>query len=134
MKLSYAPPFILVSALALVGCASAASSSPGGPPPPTGTPTAAAAAAATPSSTVFTAAPTSTPSASATACTSHACVVQLLEQNLTGLVAEDEAVSTKVTCYVSTVVFYASADTYSASCNVTYSDGSSASGTGNYLV
>jgi hypothetical protein len=67
-------------------------------------------------------------------CTSHACIVQELEQNLTGLVAEDEAVSTKVTCYESTVVFHAAADTYSASCTVEYSDGSSASGTGNYDI
>ena len=64
----------------------------------------------------------------------HACVVQELEQNLTGLVAQDEAVSTKVTCYELTVVFHAAADTYSASCTVEYSDGSSASGTGNYDI
>jgi len=46
----------------------------------------------------------------------------------------DKSVSTKVTCYVSTVVYYAAAGTYSADCTVTYSDGSSAYGTGNLVT
>jgi hypothetical protein len=46
----------------------------------------------------------------------------------------DKAVSTKVTCYVSTVVYYAAAGTYSAHCTVTYSDGSSAYGIGNLVT
>ncbi|HEV2452215.1 MAG TPA: hypothetical protein VGS62_09850 [Streptosporangiaceae bacterium] len=48
--------------------------------------------------------------------------------------AKDESVITKVVCYKSTVVFHAAADTYSASCTATYSDGSEVSGTGNLLV
>jgi len=73
-------------------------------------------------------------SPSSAPCTTHACIVSDLEQSLTGLVAEDEAVATKVTCYKSTVVFHQAADTYSASCTVIYSDGSQASGTGNLVV
>jgi len=43
-------------------------------------------------------------------------------------------VATKVACRKSTVKFHAAADTYSAYCVVTYSDGSEATGTGNLLV
>jgi len=43
-------------------------------------------------------------------------------------------VSTKVKCYKRTVKFHQAADTYSATCVVTYSDGSSVTGTGNLLV
>ena len=35
---------------------------------------------------------------------------------------------------MSTVVYHAAADTYSADCTVTYSDGSSAYGTGNLIT
>ena len=115
----------VAAALALTGCAaSGSSSSAASSPPPPGSPSAAA-AAGSPSSAA------GSPSASAATCTTHACVVSDLEQSLTGLIAQDESVATKVVCYKSTVVFHAAADTYSASCTVTYSDGSSVSGTGN---
>ena len=116
---------VLAAALALTGCASTGSST-GGPPPPAG---AAANPPAAPTASALAAAPS--PTASPAPCLTHSCIVTALEQNLTGLIAEDESVATKVTCYVSTVVFAAAADTYSASCTITYSDGSQASGTGN---
>lgn len=115
---------ILASALALTGCAAASSSAPSAPASHTSSAAPAAATSAAP-------APSPTPSATEVTCTTHACIVSDLESNLTGLIAQDEAVATKVTCYKSTVVFHAAADTYSASCTVTYSDGSSESGTGN---
>lgn|SRR5487761_1569922 len=124
MRLRYAPPLVIAAITALSGCSAATSSSSGGPPPPAGSPSAAAG-----SPSALAAAPSSSPSAAP--CTTHACIVQLLEQNLTGLIAQDESVATKAVCYKSTVVFHAAADTWSASCTVTFSDGSSASGTGN---
>lgn len=124
-------PAAAITLAALTACGSAASSSLGGPPPPAGSPSAAAgspsAAAGSPSAAA--AAPSA--SASTLPCDSHSCVVSDLEQNLDGLIAQDEAVVTKAVCYKSTVVFHAAADTWSASCTVTFSDGSSASGTGN---
>jgi hypothetical protein len=121
----HAPALIAAAAaaLALAGCASSASPS-GGPPPPTS-------GAATPSAAAL-AAPSSSPSPQL--CTTHTCIARDIEQGLTGAVAKDESVITKVTCYKSTVVFHKAADTWSASCTATYSDGSSVSGTGNLLV
>lgn len=117
---------ILAAALALAGCAASSSSPSAASPPPLFASSAAPVAATTTAP-----APSPAPSVTEADCTSHACIVSDLEQNLTGLVAQDESVATKVTCYKSTVVFHSAADTYSASCTVTYSDGSSVSGTGN---
>lgn len=94
---------------------------------------------AEPSSGIGSAAPddSTTPADDSTdgsGCTSHTCIADTLEQSLTGLVAEDNAVSTDVKCYVSSVKYHKAADTYSASCIVTYSDGSQASGTGNLVL
>jgi hypothetical protein len=126
------PVVLLAAALALTAataaCGNLGSTSAGGPPPPTGS------AAIPPAGSPPAAAPSSSPAPAPSPtgpCTTHACIVAQLEQNLTGLVAQDESVSTKVVCYESTVVYYAAADTYSASCTVTYSDGSQVSGTGN---
>ena len=102
---------------------------PSGGAPSGGAPSGGAPSGGAPSGGAPSAAPTSYPG-----CTSHSCIAAYLDQNLTGLVALDNAVSTKVTCYVSTVVYYAAAGTYSADCTVDYSDGSSAYGTGNLLA
>lgn len=123
-------PIVILSA---AGCASAGSSSSFTPVSQTLT-SSAPAAAPDPAPDP---APSSTPDPaprSTAMCLTHSCVVQDMEQSLTGGIALDEAVATKVTCYESTVVFYKAADTYSATCTVDYSDGSSASGTGNMLV
>jgi hypothetical protein len=135
-----APPLTLVVIVAIVGCVSASTSSPASAGSPSasagGSPSALAASpsasAASPSASA--ASPSASPTSYAAGCTSHACIAAVLDQNLTGLVAQDEAVSTKVTCYVSTVVYYSAAGTYSADCTVTYSDGSSAYGTGNLVT
>jgi hypothetical protein len=108
---------------------SLASGAPSGGAPSGGAPSGGAPSGGAPSAGAPSAAPTSYPG-----CTSHSCIAAYLDQNLTGLVALDNAVSTKVTCYVSTVVYYAAAGTYSADCTVDYSDGSSAYGTGNLLA
>jgi hypothetical protein len=73
-------------------------------------------------------------SAASQICTTHTCIADDLDKSLVGLVAEDESVTTKADCYRSTVVFHKAADTYSATCLITYSDGSTATGTGNLLV
>jgi hypothetical protein len=67
-------------------------------------------------------------------CTTRACIVDDLRKSLVGGIAQDEAVATKVTCYKRTVKFHSAAGSYSATCVVGYSDGSSATGTGNLLV
>jgi hypothetical protein len=114
------------------GAQSAVPSSVAGSPSGSAAPSGAAPSGAAPSGSALAApppSPTTYPD-----CTSHACIVAALEQNLTGLVAQDESVSTGVTCYQSTVVYHAAAGTYSASCTVTYSDGTTASGTGNLVT
>jgi hypothetical protein len=138
-----APPLTLVMIVTIVAACGGTHSASGSPSASAGSPSAAAgspsasaggspsAAAGSPSAAA------GSPSASPTSypdCTSHACIAAYLDQNLTGLVAVDKAVSTKVTCYVSTVVYYAAAGTYSAHCTVTYSDGSSAYGIGNLVT
>ncbi len=116
MNRRYAPLIALAAITAAAGCGSLGGS-------PSGAPSAA------PSS-----APSAAAAASSAPCTTKACIAGDLQQNLTGLVAQDEAVSTKVKCYKRTVRFHQAADTYSATCVVTYSDGSSVTGTGNLLL
>jgi len=113
-------PFIAAATatVAMAGCGSLGSTT-AAQPPASGTPPSSAAPAA---------------AASSSTCTTKTCIVGDLQDNLTGLVAQDEAVSTKVKCYKKTVKFHSAADTYSATCLVTYSDGSSVTGTGNLLV
>jgi len=100
------------------GAAGAPSSAAGSPSAAAGSPSAAAggpsAAAGSPSS-----AP----------CTSHGCIVQELDQSLTGGIDQADAVATKVHCYESTVKNQGNGN-WTASCTVTYSDGSTAEGTG----
>ena len=115
---------ILAAAFALTGCAAAATSSGGPPPPSTG---AGSPSAAAPSASALAAAPSAT--ASAAPCTSHACIVQELDQSLVGGIDQADAVATKVHCYESTVKDQGNG-TWTASCMVTYSDGSTADGTG----
>lgn len=67
-------------------------------------------------------------------CTTKACIVSDLDKGLTGDVAKDESVAVKVDCARASVVYHQAADTYSASCTVTYSDGTTAAGTGNLLI
>jgi hypothetical protein len=98
--------------------------------PSAGAPSAGAPSAGAPSA----GAPSASPTSYDEGCMSHTCIAAYLDQNLVGLVALDYAVSTKVTCYSSTVVYHAAAGTYSADCTVNYSDGSSAYGTGNLIT
>jgi hypothetical protein len=103
--------------------------------PSAAAPSAAAPSAGAPSGGAPSAgAPSASPTSYDEGCTSNACIATYLDQNLTGLVALDYAVSTKVTCEASTVVYHSAAETYSAYCTVDYSDGTSASGTGNLVT
>jgi hypothetical protein len=61
-------------------------------------------------------------SASAPPCTTHSCIVAGIEQSLPGQTAKDGSVITKAVCYKSTVKDNPG-DTYTVSCDVTYSDG-----------
>jgi hypothetical protein len=115
---------IAIAAIAMTaGCGSLGSTTAAQPPvsaaPPSSSAPALASAEAQPSSEP---------------CTTHACIVQDLDENLVGLVARDESVTTKAVCYKKTVRYHKAADTYSATCLITYSDGSTATGTGNLLV
>ncbi len=117
---------LAASALALTGCAST------GTTPTTATTTPPASSAAPVAAT--SAAPAPTPSAASTAiCTSHACIVTDVQRSLVGLVAKDESVITKATCFKSTVKANPG-DTYTVSCDVTYSDGTVYSGDATLLV
>jgi hypothetical protein len=62
-------------------------------------------------------------------CTSNSCVVSDLQSNLVGATAKDDLVSTKAVCQQSTVKDDGNG-IYAAVCTVTYSDGSTATGTG----
>jgi hypothetical protein len=96
-----------------------------------GTGSTAAAPSAAPTASALAAPPIAT--ASPPPCTTHACIVSDLEQSLVGLVAKDESVITKATCYKSTVVDNAG-NTYTAQCHVTYSDDTVYSGYATLLV
>jgi hypothetical protein len=65
-------------------------------------------------------------------CTTKACIVDDLQKSLVGGIAQDEAVATKVKCYKSTVKHNAG-NTWTATCKVSYSDGSSVTGFGNLI-
>ena len=121
---------ILASALALTACASTGTTATTtGTPPPLFASSAAPVAATT---TAPAPAPSATP-ASSQICTSHACIVSDVEKSLVGLVAKDESVITKAVCYKSTVKANPG-DTYTVSCDVTYSDGTVYSGDATLLV
>jgi hypothetical protein len=108
-------------ALAVTGCAGAGSSSAGGPPPPTGSAGSPSSAAAQPSSAAGE--PSSAVgSPSAPPCTTHSCIAQDAEQSMVGTAAKDGSVVTKADCYRSTVTANAG-DTYTVSCDITYTDG-----------
>jgi hypothetical protein len=121
IKLMNRPATLIASAIiavALAGCASTGSSS--GAPPATS-------AAAGPSASALAAPPSSGP------CLTHACVVTILQESLPGIVARDGSVITKAACFKSTVR-HGSADTYTARCDVTYSDQTVWSGYATLLV
>lgn len=80
------------------------------------------------------AAPSSPAMSSPPPCTTHACVVQVLDQSLPGAVAKDESVITKAVCKSSSVKYSSAGNTYTARCTVTYSDGISVTGYGNLLM
>ena len=116
---------ILTAAFALTGCAAAAHPQEGRPlRGRSGSPSAAA-----PSASALAAAPSAAGSPSSATCSSHACIVQELDQSLVGGIDQADAVATKVHCYESTVKNQGNG-TWTASCTVTYSDGSTADGTG----
>lgn len=124
MKLRYAPLLILGAALTLTGCAASGSSS-SSPPPPAASPSSAAgspsAAAGSPSAAA------GSPSAAAGSpssapCTTHACIVSDAQSSMVGTTAKDGSVITKAVCFKSTVKANPG-DTYTVSCNITYTDG-----------
>lgn len=104
---------LAVSSL-LAGCATPGSPA-GGPPPPAGSPSAAA-AAGSPSAAA------GSPSAAAPPCTTHACIASDAEQSMVGTAAKDGSVVTKTVCFKSSVR-HNPGDTYTVSCDVTYTDG-----------
>ena len=123
---------LAVAALALSGCASGAA---GTTPNPGASSFLASAAAressadAAVASAMASAAPPSAP-----ACTTHACIVAILQQSLIGSSVSYNTVATSVFCNKKTVKFHADTDTYTAICTVTYTDGTMATGYGNYSV
>ena len=66
-------------------------------------------------------------------CTSHACIISEIQQSLVGTSAKDGSAITAVKCRSSSVKHNAG-DTYTASCDVTYSDGTVYNGYANILV
>ena len=115
---------ILVSALALTGCASTTTTTvraPSSAPP-----------AAAPSASALAAAPSATPSPSEVACTTHSCIVDDAKQ-LVGSVAKDESVITAMDCRSSTVK-HAAPGIWTVSCTATYSDGSQVAGIATVLL
>jgi hypothetical protein len=73
--------------------------------------------------------PSPAPSTSAPPCTTRACIVQDLDTDLVGITAKDDLVSTKAACKTSTERDDGHG-IYAATCTVTFSDGSAATGTG----
>ena len=116
---------LVVSALALTGCGAASTSTT--QPPPTIPPQ----VITSPSASALAAPP---PSPTPTAiCTTHACVVSVVEQSLPGTQAKDGSVMTSVTCYKSTVRANPGG-TYTVSCDVSYSDQEVWSGFATFIV
>lgn len=73
------------------------------------------------------------PSSSPPPCLTHSCIVSVIEQTLPGTEAKDGSVMTKAVCYKSTVKSNPGG-TYTASCDVSYSDGEVWSGYATLLV
>jgi hypothetical protein len=71
--------------------------------------------------------------ASTAPCTTDSCIASGLQKSLVGLVAKDDSVITKATCYKKTVKRNAG-NTYTAECHVTYSDQTVYSGYATYDV
>ena len=123
---------LAAAALALSGCASGAA---GATPNPAASSFLASAAAREASADAAAAsALASAASPSAPPCTTHACIVAILQQSLIGGSASDNSVATSVFCNKKMVKFHADADTYTAICTITYTDGTMATGYGNYVV
>ena len=114
MKLGYAP--LIALAVALAGCGNLGSTAAAGG--------ASAAASAPP--------PASSAAPSPAPRTTHACIATEAQQNLVGLVAQDNSVSTKAVCKASTVKHNAG-NTWTVWCTVTYSDGNETGGYANIL-
>jgi hypothetical protein len=81
------------------------------------------------SSTVQSAPPAPAPSTSAPPCATRACIISDMNSDLVGLTAKDDTVSIKAACRASTEKDDGHG-IYAAKCTVTYSDGSTAAGTG----
>ena len=112
--------FILASALALTGCATTTTTT---VRTPSSAPAATVAAAGSPSSAAGSpSAAAGSPSASSVPCTTHSCIVTDAEQSMVGTSAKDGSVVTKATCFKSSVKSNPG-DTYTVSCNITYTDG-----------
>lgn len=129
---------LVALAIALTGCASTGSRTPPATEPEPGSPSAFGVdtSGIGPTASVATSAPAAAPSAepSSGPCTTHACIAADMDKYMVGLTAADESVSVKAKCYKKTVVYHQAADDYSATCLITFSDGSQATGTGNWLA
>ena len=116
MKLRYAPPFILAAALTLTGCASSGSSSSFTPVTQTFTSDAGSPSSAAGQPSAAAGSPTAVP------CTTRSCIASDAQQSMVGTSAEDGSVVTKARCFKSTVKANPG-DTYTVSCDITYTDG-----------
>jgi uncharacterized protein YceK len=123
---------LVVAALALSGCASGAAGTT--PNPAASSFLASAAARESSADAAAASAMASVASPSPPPCTKHACIVAILQQSLTGSSASGNSVATSVFCNKKTVKFHADADTYTATCTITYTDGTIVTGYGNYIV
>ena len=105
-KLTYAAAGIVLAGV-LSGCASLSGSA------PPAAPSAAASSAL--------AAPPPSPSPSGAMCTTRSCIASDAQQSMVGTTAEDGSVVTKAKCFRSTVR-HNGGDTWTVSCDVTYTD------------
>jgi hypothetical protein len=124
-----ASAFIAIAAIVtLAGCASSGATSV--PAPAASASLASIQASRSAAAAAAASAIASAASAAANApCTTNSCIVTEIDQSLTGGIAQDEAVATKVDCEKSTVK-NKGGGTWTSWCTVYYSDGTSATGYG----
>jgi hypothetical protein len=91
-----------------------------------------AAGAGPSSSTVASAPPAPAPTTSAAPCITSACIISDMNQSLVGMVAKDNAVTTKAVCKKSSLKVNPG-QTWTAKCTLTYSDGLVAEGFANLV-
>lgn len=84
------------------------------------------------SSTVASAPPVPAPTTSAAPCTTKSCIIGDMNRDLVGMVAKDNAVTTKAKCKPSSLKTNPG-QTWTATCTLTYSDGLVAEGFANLI-